>query len=42
MSKILRGFAAGWGAKQWGGGCLGTVVLFVVLWWALGHFAIFR
>lgn len=42
MSKLLRGVAAGWGAKQYGGGCLGTIIVFSILWWVLGHFGIFR
>ena len=42
MSKLLRGLAAGWGAKKMGGGCLSTIVIFVILWWLLGNFEIFR
>jgi hypothetical protein len=42
MSKLLRGLAAGYGAKKMGGGCLGTIVVFAVLWYVLGHFEIFR
>ena len=42
MSKLLRGLAAGYGAKKLGGGCLGTIVVFVVLWYLLGHVDIFR
>ena len=42
MSKLLRGVAAGWGAKKLGGGCCGTIVAFFVLWWLLGHFEIFK
>ena len=42
VSKLLRGVAAGWGAKKLGGGCLSTVIVFVVLWYLLGHFDIFR
>ena len=42
VSKLLRGVAAGWGAKKMGGGCLSTVIIFVVLWYLLGHFNIFR
>jgi len=42
MSKLLRGIAAGWGAKKLGGGCLTTILVFVLLWWALGHFRIFQ
>ena len=41
MSKILRGAAAGYGAKKLGGGCLTTVLVFIVLWWVLGNFGIF-
>jgi hypothetical protein len=42
MSKFLRMLAAGWGAKKLGGGCLSTVLIFIVLWWVLSHFGIFR
>ena len=42
MSKLLRGIAAGWGAKKVGGGCFTTILLFVVLWWLLGHFRVFQ
>jgi hypothetical protein len=42
MSKILRGIAAGWGAKKMGFGCLSTIVIFIFLWWLLGHFGIFK
>jgi len=42
MSKLLRGLAAGWGAKKLGGGCFSTVIVFVILWYLLGHFQIFR
>lgn len=40
MRNLLRGLAAGYGAKKLGGsmgcGCFGTVILFVVLYWLLG------
>jgi hypothetical protein len=42
VSKLLRGVAAGWGAKKMGGGCLSTVIIFIVLWYVLGHFHIFQ
>jgi len=42
MSKLLRGLAAGWGAKKLGGGCISTILIFVVLWFVLGHFRIFQ
>jgi hypothetical protein len=42
MSKLLRGVAAGYGAKKLGGGCFSTVLIFIILWWVLGHFGIFK
>jgi hypothetical protein len=36
MNNLLRGLIAGYGAKKIGGGCLGTVVVFLIIWWALG------
>jgi hypothetical protein len=42
MSKLLRGLAAGYGAKKLGGGCFTTVLIFIILWWLLGHFRIFQ
>ena len=42
MSKLLRGLAAGYGAKKLGGGCFSTVLIFLVLWWLLGSFNIFQ
>ena len=42
MSKLLRGVAAGWGASKLGGGCFTTILVFVLLWWLLGSFDIFK
>jgi hypothetical protein len=42
MSKVLRGLAAGWGAKKLGGGCFTTILVFIILWWLLGHFSLFQ
>jgi hypothetical protein len=42
MSKLLRGVAAGYGAKKLGGGCFSTVIIFIILWYVLGHFGIFK
>jgi hypothetical protein len=42
VSKLLRGLAAGYGAKKMGGGCLGTILMFILLWWLLGNFGIFQ
>jgi hypothetical protein len=36
MSKIVRGLAAGWGAKKLGGCGCGGIVIFIILWWLLG------
>lgn len=42
MSKLLRALVAGYGAKKSGCGCVGTIVIFLLLWWLLGHFGIFQ
>jgi hypothetical protein len=42
MSKLLRGLAAGYGAKKLGGGCFSTVLIFIILRVVLGYFGIFR
>jgi hypothetical protein len=42
MSRLLRGVAAGYGAKKLGGGCFSTVLVFILLWWLLGHFRAFQ
>lgn len=42
LSKLLRGIAAGYGAKKLGGGCISTIVVFLLLWWLLGNFGIFQ
>lgn len=33
---LLRGVAAGAVALKWGGGILGTIVLFLLIYWLLG------
>jgi len=37
MNNFLRTMFAGYGAYKLGGGCLGTIVVFVLIYWALGH-----
>lgn len=32
MKGLLRALAAGWGAKKLGGGCISTILIFIVLW----------
>jgi hypothetical protein len=37
MNNIFRSLIAGFGAYKLGGGCLGTIVVFVVIWVLLGY-----
>ncbi|MEO6000863.1 MAG: hypothetical protein ABIN89_28710 [Chitinophagaceae bacterium] len=37
MNNIFRGLIAGYGAKKLGGGCFSTIIVFLVIWYALGH-----
>ena len=37
MNKLIRALIAGYGAKKLGGGCLGTIVVFIILYWLLGY-----
>jgi hypothetical protein len=37
MRNIFRALLAGWGARRLGGGCLTTIIIFVILYWLLGH-----
>ena len=38
MNKFFRALIAGYGAKKWGGGgCLGTIIVFIIIYYALGH-----
>jgi len=32
MNNLFRGLIAGYGAKKLGGGCLSTVVIFIIIW----------
>jgi len=35
-NNLARGCLAGWGANRLGGGCLSTVLIFILLYWLLG------
>jgi hypothetical protein len=35
MRGIFRGLLAGWGASRLGGGCISTIIIFLILWWLL-------
>lgn len=37
MNNIFRGLLAGYGAKKLGGGCFGTIIVFIILWVLLGQ-----
>ena len=37
MNKLLRGLIAGYGAKKLGTGCFSTILIFILIWVALGQ-----
>lgn len=37
MNSFFKTIIAGWGAKKLGGGCLSTIVIFIVIYMALGQ-----
>jgi hypothetical protein len=37
MGNLLRIFAAGYGAKKLGGGCLGTILVFIIIYFLLNQ-----
>ena len=37
MRNLLRGLIAGYGASKIGGGCIGTILVFILLYWLLGY-----
>ncbi len=38
MNNLIKGLIAGYGAKKLGGGCFGTVIVFIIIFWLLGYF----
>ena len=36
MNKLVRALIAGWGAKKIGGGCISTIIVFIIIYYALG------
>lgn len=36
MNNFFRTLIAGYGAKKLGGGCFSTILVFVIIYWALG------
>lgn len=37
MQGWLKSLLAGAAAYKWGGGCLGTILVFVIVYYLLGH-----
>jgi hypothetical protein len=37
MADLARGCLAGYGASKLGGGLIGTIVVFIILYWLLGY-----
>jgi hypothetical protein len=37
MNNLFRGLLSGYGAWKLGGGCFGTVVIFIIIWVFLGQ-----
>lgn len=37
MNNFFRALIAGYGAKKLGGGCFGTILVFILIWVALGQ-----
>lgn len=37
MNNFFRSLLAGYGAYKWGGGCVGTILVFLLIYWALGY-----
>jgi hypothetical protein len=37
MNNIFKGLIAGYSAKKLGSGCLGSIIVFIVVWVVLGQ-----
>ena len=37
MNSFFKTLIAGYGAKKLGGGCFSTILIFIVIYWALGN-----
>lgn len=38
MNGFFKTLLAGYGAKKLGGGCFGTIIVFIIIYWILGYF----
>jgi hypothetical protein len=37
MNNLLKTLIAGYGAKKLGGGCISTILIFIIIFWLLGR-----
>jgi hypothetical protein len=37
MNRLFRGLIAGYGARKLGGGCISTVIIFILIYMMLGY-----
>lgn len=37
MNRLIRTLIAGYGAKKLGGGCFGTIIVFILIYFLLGQ-----
>ena len=37
MNNLFKTLIAGYGAKKLGGGCFSTILIFIIIYWALGQ-----
>lgn len=38
MNSLFKTLIAGYGAKKMGGGCLGMIIIFIIVYYLLGRF----
>lgn len=38
MNNLFKGALAGYGAMKLGGGCIGTIIVFIAIWFLIGLF----
>lgn len=37
MNNLFKGLIAAYGAKKLGGGCISTIIVFIIIFWLLGY-----
>lgn len=37
MNSFFKTLIAGYGAKKLGGGCIGMIIIFIIIYWLLGR-----